>query len=65
MEETGKITYTVDQCAVLLGLSRNSTYVAIARGEIPALRLGRRIVVPRAALEQLLASAGKKLPEEA
>jgi len=38
----------------LLGLGRNATYEAIARGEIPVLRFGRRIVVPRKALERLL-----------
>jgi len=37
-----------------LGLRRNATYEAIARGEIPVLRFGRRIVVPRAALDRLL-----------
>lgn len=38
----------------LLGLGRNSTYDAVARGEIPVLRFGRRIVVPRRALERML-----------
>jgi len=38
----------------LLGLGRNATYDAIARGEIPVLRFGRRIVVPKKALERLL-----------
>jgi len=37
-----------------LGLGRNATYEAIARGEIPVLRFGRRLVVPRKALERLL-----------
>ena len=38
----------------LLGLGRNATYDDIARGEIPVLRFGRRIVVPKKALERLL-----------
>ena len=38
----------------MLGLGRNATYDAIARGEIPVIRFGRRICVPRKALEQLL-----------
>jgi excisionase family DNA binding protein len=37
-----------------LGLGRNATYEAIARGEIPVIRFGRRIVVPKKALERLL-----------
>ena len=37
-----------------LGLGRNATYDAVARGEIPVLRFGRRIVVPKDALNRLL-----------
>jgi hypothetical protein len=32
----------------------------VARGELPAVRLGRRIVVPRRALEALLDDAGQQ-----
>jgi excisionase family DNA binding protein len=38
----------------MLGLGRNATYEAISRGEIPVIRFGRRIVVPKKALERLL-----------
>jgi excisionase family DNA binding protein len=37
-----------------LGLGRNATYDAIARGEIPVIRFGRRIVVPKRALDRML-----------
>lgn len=47
-------TYTVDEVAERLGISRNAAYDAVHRGELPALRIGRRIVVPRAALDRLL-----------
>jgi excisionase family DNA binding protein len=47
-------TLTVDEAAEILGIGRNSAYEAVRRGEIPAIRLGRRLVVPRHALEQLL-----------
>lgn len=47
--------------AKLLGLGRDAAYGAIQRGEIPSLRFGRRIVVPRAALQRLL--NGESLPE--
>jgi hypothetical protein len=40
-----------------LGLGRAATYAAARRGEIPTLRFGRRLVVPRAALEELLRGA--------
>jgi hypothetical protein len=38
-----------------LGLGRSATYDAVARGDIPVLRWGRKIVVPTAALRRLLA----------
>jgi excisionase family DNA binding protein len=47
-------TLTVEQAAGILGISRGLAYELAARGEIPCLRLGRRIVVPRAALAKML-----------
>ncbi len=47
-------TLTVDEAAARLGIGRNAAYAAVKRGEIPALRLGKRILVPRAALDRLL-----------
>jgi len=46
---------TVFEAAKLLRLGKNATYEAIRRGIIPSLRIGRRIVVPKTALERLLA----------
>jgi excisionase family DNA binding protein len=37
-----------------LGLSKASTYDAVTRGEIPVIRIGRRLLVPTAALRRLL-----------
>ena len=37
-----------------LRLSKASTYDAAARGDIPTIRIGRRILVPTAALSRLL-----------
>lgn len=47
-------TLTVEEAARILGIGRNSAYEAVRRGEIPAIRLGHRLLVPRAALERLL-----------
>lgn len=52
------LVYTAAEVQELLGLSRNSVYERIADGTLPSIRLGRRVVVPRAALEKLLAGAG-------
>lgn len=45
---------TVHEAARYLGVGRNSAYDAARRGEIPTVRIGRRLLVPRAALERLL-----------
>lgn len=42
-----RVVYSVAETAKMLGLSDNSTYAAIQRSEIPALRVGRKILVPR------------------
>jgi excisionase family DNA binding protein len=55
--DTMPATITIDEAAAVLGVSRNSAYSAVARGEIPAIRIGRRLLVPKAALERLLESA--------
>ena len=52
-----RLTLTVEEAAELLGVSRALGYELVARGEIPSLRLGRRIVVPRRALDAMLDNA--------
>ncbi len=47
-------TVTVEEAAQVLGISRSTAYECVRRGELRALRLGRRLVVPRAALEELI-----------
>lgn len=37
-----------------LGIGKTSAYAAVDRGEIPTIRIGGRILVPRAALLKLL-----------
>lgn len=46
--------YTVEEAARLLRIGRSAAYEAVRRGQIPAVRLGRRLRVPRIALEHLL-----------
>jgi len=46
--------YDVKAVTRALGLSRNTVYELIRQGQIPSVRLGRRILVPREALENLL-----------
>jgi excisionase family DNA binding protein len=46
---------TVKETAKVLGLGLNQTYEAIRCGLIPSMRIGKRIIVPRAALHKKLA----------
>jgi excisionase family DNA binding protein len=50
-----RLTYTVNEVAELLGLSRSKTYELVAGGAIPVLAIpGRRKLVARATLQQLV-----------
>jgi excisionase family DNA binding protein len=49
-----RLAYTITEAAQLLGVSRAFAYELAARGEIPVIRFGRRIVVPKAQLLALL-----------
>jgi excisionase family DNA binding protein len=49
-----RLVLTVTEAGTLLGLSRAFAYELVARGEIPVIRLGRRIVVPKAALLEMV-----------
>jgi excisionase family DNA binding protein len=45
---------TVAETASILRISRNAAYEAIRRKEIPSLRVGRRLLVPKRDLAKLL-----------
>ena len=47
-------TLTVERAGSILGISRGGAYEAARRGELPVLRIGRRMVVPTASLLALL-----------
>lgn len=47
-------TLTIEEAGQLLGISRNPAYAAAQRGEIPTIRIGRRLLVPKAALNAML-----------
>ena len=51
---TERLTISVSETARLLGISRSTAYQAVERGEIPSIRVGRRILVPREALAGFL-----------
>jgi hypothetical protein len=42
------------------GLSRNASYAAAQRGQLPIIRIGRLLRVPVRAMERMLDQAGDK-----
>jgi excisionase family DNA binding protein len=55
-------TCTVEEAAKMLGISRVSAYQAAKSGELPTIKIGKRILVPTAALDRML---DRKLDEVA
>lgn len=51
-------TVTVEEAADLIGLSRTGAYAAVRNGQLPSIRVGRRIVVPTARLLRMLGEEG-------
>ena len=49
-----RATYTIDEVAELFGVGRNQAYDSARRGEFPTIRLGKRILAPRAAIDRML-----------
>lgn len=51
----GRLGVTVPEAGRLLGIGRDAAYRAAERGELPTIRVGRRLVVP---VPRLLALVG-------
>lgn len=54
-EEVQRETHEIPEAARIVGVSRNHMYQAVARGEIPSIRIGHRRVIPKAIIRKLLA----------
>ena len=49
-------TYTVTEAAELIGISRSTAYDLVSKGELHAIRLGRRWVVPVSTVTSIVGS---------
>jgi excisionase family DNA binding protein len=58
--DVAPLTYTIDEVARVLGVNRNTAYQAARVGELPVIKIGRRMLVPKAAFERMLEGAGEK-----
>jgi excisionase family DNA binding protein len=53
-DELARRTYTVEEAAAILGIGRQTAYLAAKSGDLPTVRVGGRLLVPRARLAELL-----------
>ena len=53
-----RLTVTVEEAAQLIGISRGLAYEMARCGKLPVVRFGRRLLVPRRALERMLDQPG-------
>jgi hypothetical protein len=56
----GRDAFTVEETGKILGISRASAFAAANRGDIPTIRIGKRLIVPRRGLENLLGAPDHK-----
>jgi len=60
-----RLTYSVEQAAAALGISRAKAYESVRSGELPAVPLGRRLIVPAQAVDAVLGLAPETSPSKA
>lgn len=56
--QTERRTLTVEEAGQQLGVCRNTAYTLAKSGQLPTIRMGRRLLVPKAALDRLLGNLG-------
>ena len=49
-----RLCITVPEAAEMLGISRNFAYDLVKQGKLPVIRFGKRLLIPRVALEKKL-----------
>ena len=53
-----RLCITVPEAADMLGISRNFAYELVKRQELPVVKFGKRLLIPRVALERMLEKGG-------
>ena len=54
-----RLCITVPEAAEMLGLSRNFTYELVKQKQLPVVKFGKRLLIPRAALDKMLEKGDK------
>ncbi|MDF0581255.1 helix-turn-helix domain-containing protein [Bradyrhizobium yuanmingense] len=55
-----RLVYDVPEAGAMLGLTRNGSYAAAKRGDLPTIRIGGLIKVPKAAFHAMLEGTQKQ-----
>ena len=53
-----RATYSVKEAATVLGMTADAVYNAVHRNDVPHVRIGGKILIPRARLDRMLGIAG-------
>jgi excisionase family DNA binding protein len=49
-----RLCITVPEAAEMLGISRNFAYELVKQRQLPVIKFGKRLLIPRVALEKML-----------
>jgi excisionase family DNA binding protein len=49
-----RLTLSVEEAGRILGISRGAAYARAVDGSLPTVRLGKRLLVPKGALQKML-----------
>lgn len=61
MDKEAPLTLSVPEAGKRLGIGRSAAYQAAATGELPVLRIGGLLRVPKIALDRMLEKAGERI----
>jgi excisionase family DNA binding protein len=62
--QTERLTYDIEEAGRKLGVGRNKAYEAARAGQIPTIRIGKRLLVPKAAFDRLVENGSADQPGE-
>lgn len=57
-------TYTIKECAKILGVGVSVMYESARQGRLPVLKFGRRLVVPKYAFDKMLQDTRVQTPTD-
>jgi excisionase family DNA binding protein len=58
-KHNGPDVVSVDEVADILGIGKNQAYAAVKNGQIPSVRVGRRVLISRKIVSELFGSTEK------